>query len=78
VLLADQLRLAVAQGTSQPPSNASAVSAWRMQGAANAFLETLDDAAAVTTRLWLAAKRQIHDYSYRAGLNSELSKMGGG
>jgi hypothetical protein len=45
VLLADQLRLAVAQGTSQPPSNASAVSAWRMQGAANAFLETLDDAA---------------------------------
>src|SRR6516225_4315606 len=45
VLLADQLRLAVAQGTSQPPSNASAVSAWRMQGAAKAFRETLDDAA---------------------------------
>jgi len=43
VLLAQQLREAVAQGAGQLPSSSD--SAWRMRDAATAFLESLDEAA---------------------------------
>src|SRR5215469_8948371 len=45
VLLAQQLREAVAQGAGQPPSAADTDSAWRMRDAATAFLASLDEAA---------------------------------
>jgi hypothetical protein len=45
VLLAQQLREAVAQGASQPLSTADTDSAWRMRDAATAFLESLDEPA---------------------------------
>jgi Protein of unknown function (DUF3500) len=45
VLLAQQLREAVAQGASGPASTADTDSAWRMRDAATAFLASLDAAA---------------------------------
>jgi len=44
VLLARQLREAVAQEAGQPPSAADKDSAWRMRDAATAFLGSLDEA----------------------------------
>jgi hypothetical protein len=45
VLLAQQLRQAVAQGTSQSPSDVDTDSQWRMRDAATAFLASLDEVA---------------------------------
>jgi hypothetical protein len=44
VLLAQQLRQAVAQGAGQSPSSVDTDAGWRMRDAANAFLESLDAA----------------------------------
>ncbi len=45
VLLAQQLRQAVAESAGQPPSGADMDSAWRMRDAAAAFVASLDEAA---------------------------------
>jgi hypothetical protein len=58
VLLAQQLRQAVAQGASQSPSNVDTDSAWRMRDAATALLESLDEAARKTVSFPLEADQR--------------------
>jgi Protein of unknown function (DUF3500) len=58
VLLAQQLRQAVAQGASQSPSNVDTDSAWRMRDAAIAFLESLDEAARKAVSFPLEAEQR--------------------
>jgi Protein of unknown function (DUF3500) len=45
VMLAQQLRDAIAQSASQSPSSVDTDAAWRMRDAATAFLESLDEPA---------------------------------
>ena len=58
VLLAQQLRNAVAQGASQSPSTVDTDSAWRMRDAATAFLDSLDEAARKTVSFPLDADQR--------------------
>jgi hypothetical protein len=58
VLLAQQLRLAVAQGASQSSSSVDTDSAWLTRDAATAFLETLDETARRTVSFPLDADQR--------------------